>query len=641
MKKTIIPLFVTALILFMLSPLASALSVSGSISPQPGAATNGPSLLGGVVTCQSAHAKTNENGPVAVDVLAGCQYLLGGVKQVLPLHVASVTQPAHGSAAINPDNTVSYTPANGFTGSDSFGFTAADPTGLLTGGATAYITVVPANSSLQVFTQDTAGKTLTGYYTELDLNGAAVSNGYTPATFTLADGVTYSVVVDGYGSCAFSHWADTGSADDPRAISIASSTSITAVLNCGPTTDPTSTSLVPSQASVMAGQKVSYASTVTDSSSAPSAPTGTVTWSDGGAGGTFSSNTCSLGSPSGGSATCSVSYTAPSSAATVTVTASYSGDTGHSPSSGAATLTVQQSQAYAISQSSTGLVFQDPLTTTMTQQQLASQGTYTWQGSAAGEPNAKYNYSEDSQGLHIGVQASASTVYGGYFATKNFQAGDVFHAVITAPARTIPSDDYNTGIYVQTGSGHIDYVFCGEDTSSSGTQWGVTIATSNNDNSATNYNNVYLDTSANQPLTRSCTIVTDGNNNLKAYIDNSLVYSTTSANLGYSRPLEMYLEVESSYSGQELYGSFTDFYVTTSTTLSVNGIPSGVSSVQLVGPSGAVLATAAVNNGAATFDLGPYSYPISAQIVLKGSGGGTVASSGTFNLYGGDVYTVS
>ena len=652
MKKATLPVIAIALLLFTLSPLASALSVSLSGQTSIGAnssssllstgnAASGPNLLGGVVTCQDAYASTDENTAVAVNVLSDCQYLIGGVKQVLPLHVVSVSQPAHGSAVINPNNEVTYTPSSGYSGNDSFQFTAADPTGLLTGSATAHIAIISTTSSLQVLTQDTSGNALTGFYTELDLNGAAVNSGYTPMVYTLNNGVTYSVMVDGYGSCTFSHWAGSGSTADPMSISINSNTSITAVLNCGPTIDPTSTAVVPSQASVMTGQKTDYTATVTDTASSPTAPTGTVTWSDGGAGGSFSAGTCTLGSPSGASSSCQVSYTAPSAAASVTVTASYSGDSGHSSSSGSASLTVQQSQSYAISQSSSGLVFQDPLTATMTQQQLDSQGTYTWQGSAQGYPNAPYNYSEDSQGLHIGVQAPAPGAYAGFFGTKNFNTGDVFHAVITAPSRTIPSDDYNVGIYVQTGNGPIDYIFCGPDTSSSGTFWGVTIATSNNNNSATNYNNVYVDTSANQPLTRSCTVVTDGNNLLKVYIDNSLVYSTTSANLGYSRPLEMYLEVESSYNGQELYGTFTDFYVTTSTTLTVNGVPSGVSSVQLVSSSGTVLATSAVTNGVATFDLGPYTYPVSASIVLKDSSGGTVASSGTFNLYGGDVYTVS
>ena len=652
MKKATLPVISIALLLFTLSPLASALTIS--LSPQAGigaspssglsstgSATASPNLLGGVVTCQNAQASTNENTAVAVNVLAGCEYLVGGVKQLLPLHVASVTQPAHGSAKVNPDNTVTYTPASGYTGSDSFQFTAADPTGLLTGGATASITVIPTTSSLQVATQDTTGKTLTGFYTELDLNGATADSGFTPYTFTLNDKVTYSVVVDGYGSCTFSHWADTGSTADPRSISIDGNTVITAVLNCGPTVDPTSTSVVPSQGSATVGQKVGYTATVSDTGSTPTAPTGTVAWSDGGAGGSFSASTCTLGSPSGASSTCQVSYTAPSAAATVTITAAYSGDPGHSSSSGTATVTVQQSQSYTISQSTSGLVFKDPLTATMTQQQLNSQGTYVWQGSAQGYPNAPYNYTEDSQGLHIGVQAPSAGAYAGFFGTKNFNTGDVFHATLTAPSRTIPSGDYNVGIYVQTGNGNIDYIFCGPSTDSTGTYWGVTIATSSNSNSATNYNNVYYDSSANQPLTRTCTIVTDGSNNLTVYIDNTKVYSTTSANLGYSRPLEMYLEVESSYNGAELYGTFTNFYVTTSTNLTVNGVPSGVSSVQLVNSAGTVLATATVTNGVATFDLGPYTYPVNASIVLKNSSGGTVSSGGPFNLYGGDVYTVS
>ncbi len=43
-----------------------------------------------------------------------------------PLAVASVTQPAHGNAAINADGSVTYTPAAGFSGSDSFTYTVSD-----------------------------------------------------------------------------------------------------------------------------------------------------------------------------------------------------------------------------------------------------------------------------------------------------------------------------------------------------------------------------------------------------------------------------------------------------------------------------------------------------------------------------------
>jgi len=46
-----------------------------------------------------------------------------------PLSVASVTQPAHGTAAVNADGTVTYTPAGNFAGADSFTYTIGDGTG--------------------------------------------------------------------------------------------------------------------------------------------------------------------------------------------------------------------------------------------------------------------------------------------------------------------------------------------------------------------------------------------------------------------------------------------------------------------------------------------------------------------------------
>lgn len=45
------------------------------------------------------------------------------------LHVSAVTQPAHGSVAINADGTVTYTPALGYTGPDMFTYTVSDGQG--------------------------------------------------------------------------------------------------------------------------------------------------------------------------------------------------------------------------------------------------------------------------------------------------------------------------------------------------------------------------------------------------------------------------------------------------------------------------------------------------------------------------------
>ena len=42
------------------------------------------------------------------------------------LTVTNLTQPANGSVALNPDNTVTYTPDIGFSGTDTFTYTAND-----------------------------------------------------------------------------------------------------------------------------------------------------------------------------------------------------------------------------------------------------------------------------------------------------------------------------------------------------------------------------------------------------------------------------------------------------------------------------------------------------------------------------------
>ncbi len=56
------------------------------------------------------------------------------------LDVTSVSTPAHGTALLNADDTVTYTPDSGFTGSDFFTYTVTSPS-RGTGSATVYITV--------------------------------------------------------------------------------------------------------------------------------------------------------------------------------------------------------------------------------------------------------------------------------------------------------------------------------------------------------------------------------------------------------------------------------------------------------------------------------------------------------------------
>lgn len=86
---------------------------------------------------------------------------------------------------------------------------------------------------LTVASENTGGSSISGYYVVLSQDGSTVSTGFTPATFTLNSGQTYTVQADSYGSCNFAYWADTMSSSSQRTISITNNTGITAVYNCG------------------------------------------------------------------------------------------------------------------------------------------------------------------------------------------------------------------------------------------------------------------------------------------------------------------------------------------------------------------------------------------------------------------------
>lgn len=84
-------------------------------------------------------ATTAEDNAVTIDVLANDNAGQGG-----PPSLLSVTQPPQGTAVANPDNTVTYTPAADFSGSDSFTYTAGNGSGQ-TSTATVTVTVTPVN----------------------------------------------------------------------------------------------------------------------------------------------------------------------------------------------------------------------------------------------------------------------------------------------------------------------------------------------------------------------------------------------------------------------------------------------------------------------------------------------------------------
>jgi len=86
-------------------------------------------------------ATTKEDNAVTIDVLANDSDPDGDA-----LTVGGVTQPANGSAAINADNTVTYTPKSNFNGTDTFTYTVSDGNGA-TDTATVTVTANAVNDA--------------------------------------------------------------------------------------------------------------------------------------------------------------------------------------------------------------------------------------------------------------------------------------------------------------------------------------------------------------------------------------------------------------------------------------------------------------------------------------------------------------
>jgi len=143
-------------------------------------------------------------------------------------------------------------------------------------------------------------------------------------------------------------------------------------------------------------------------------------------------------------------------------------------------------------------------------------------------------------------------------------------------------------------------------------------------------------------LTRDCTIITNGTNYLKVYIDGNMVYSSNTLKLLMQEPFNAFLEPQSSYAGQLLNGTFNDYYVTASENVKVTNNPSSAATVKIVDSSGNVKTSVGVVSGNATLIIGKFHFPLVAYIKVYDSLGNQLAStSSPVNIFGGDVYSVN
>jgi hypothetical protein len=287
---------------------------------------------------------------------------------------------------------------------------------------------------------------------------------------------------------------------------------------------------------------------------------------------------------------------------------------------------------YSVNLTKSGLVTTDPLTTGNT-------ALWVFDGSAVALGTPHQNY-EDLTGLHLGVQTKPGVLWAGYFAAKG-ETAQLFHGVLSLPSSTIPvAQNFNTGLYVQTGGINVNYVTCAGGVNNQGYYWAVVKATGN-PNAATNYTSLWFQWMGGQPLTRDCTIITDGANLLRVYLDGVQVFSSTSMNLGYQSPFTAFLEVQTTDNTAMRFSTYTNYYATSSPLVTVNNAPLD-STVQIVDGTGKVLATAQPDmSGTATLDIGMYAMPLKANINIYEMGVLVGSTSSMVPIYGGDVYTVS
>jgi hypothetical protein len=287
-----------------------------------------------------------------------------------------------------------------------------------------------------------------------------------------------------------------------------------------------------------------------------------------------------------------------------------------------------------ITQTKSGLDHFDSLTT--------GDLTYWSMYGSAPAQGAPYKYSENSTGLHLGVQAKTAGKYSGLFAESPNTAATAYHVAVTLPYSSMPDNYFNTGMYVQTSDPTlINYVDCYAGVGPGGYNWGVEQAYGNSQQ-ATSIIELWTSPTSTMPLTQDCTIVTNGNNYLKVYLGGTVVYQSSSLNLKMTSPFNSYIEVQTNSASAMRWSTYVYYYSMLSEVVTVSGAPAG-GTVKIVDSTNAVLASApASSTGTATLTIGNYRLPLTANIQAYGPTNALVASTASpVTIWGGDTYAVS
>ena len=306
-------------------------------------------------------------------------------------------------------------------------------------------------------------------------------------------------------------------------------------------------------------------------------------------------------------------------------------------------LNTVQAATGTVTLASSGLDHKDPLTTTI------DTAYWKFNGSAGRELNARFSYSEDSQGLHIGVQSGSPGTFAGFFAISPNTTASLYHAFVTLSYPSMSTGEtFNTGIYVQTWDPNsINYVGCVVQSTSSGYFWVVAQATGFVQGIVALQVTILYQSQTYPPtdtthLNQDCTIITNGSNYLKVYIGGAVVVNRKDLNLNMASPFNAYLEPQSTSATSMHFGTYTNYYSTFGENVTVSNAPPG-GTVQLVDTSNTVFATAPITStGTAVLPVGKYHLPLTASVNVCDSANNLVAStSGPITIWGGNKYTAS
>ena len=289
-----------------------------------------------------------------------------------------------------------------------------------------------------------------------------------------------------------------------------------------------------------------------------------------------------------------------------------------------------------------GLVYSDSLTT-------GDLHYWIMNGSAV-VVHAPHSFQENASGLILNLLAPSAGGWGGFYGVSPLTPAHLFHAKISLGHARPTSGLLDTAVYVQqqmTQDPRIDAVGCGADIYPNLTHWTISLQAGDQWHEIVPQT-VYVDNSQDQPTSRDCTIVTDGNTTLTAYIDNQKVFSSNKMDLNMPEPLQYYLEVQTNSltpsTGSNFTGMFSDYYATSSDSVTVLNVKPGYILKIVDAVTGNVLTSSiADGSGQVKMNVGMYHMPINANIqVFDHNGASLVASTNNeaSGMYGGDVYNV-